>query len=628
VENVNRVRLIFADMITKENNSIRILPDFIANQIAAGEVVQRPESVVKEIVENSLDAGATSILVNVKDAGKKLIHIIDNGRGMKREDLELSVRRHATSKIFSQEDLESILTFGFRGEALASICSVADVEIRTRQESDNHGWKLISEPGRDISIEPVNTEIGTQIFVRNLFYNVPARKKFLRSNLTEFRYISDTMIKFVLSNLNTRFTFYDDENLIFDLYPSGMKERIENSLGAGLSENLLEINDDSGNILISGYVGKPDVARQNKSSQYFFLNGRSIQNRSLNHAVYVNFENLIDKGKHPVFVINLKLDPRSVDINVHPQKHEVKFEDERSIYNQLNFAVAKLLKNHHFIPEVSILSRSAQSPFERINPSNSGDNFLVNKFTGELLTHGSENESGRNSFSGKFDSGYRDDYKPGSFDKSAFDLLFGKDSNQADVKLNHDDTINSYKFIGVLLDHYILASAPGGMYIIDKSLAHQRLILTNLKNGINRNNPGSQQLLFPIDIRLEPRQINLIQSVYNEFLNIGFSWECYPGHIALLSVPDIVPSGREDQLLTNIIAQMEREESFHFRERMEDILMIIARTSAYRRNDSISSKEAESLLSGLFSQEEGFSLPGGKSCILKVNSWQIENFFK
>jgi DNA mismatch repair protein MutL len=382
-------------MNEKSENIIRILPDFIANQIAAGEVVQRPESVVKELVENSLDSGATCIILVVKNAGKSLIHVVDNGSGMTKNDLELSVKRHATSKVFNSEDLEEIKTFGFRGEALASVCSVAGVEIRTKQNDSEYGWKLISEPMKDVLIEASKCDNGTQVFVRNLFYNVPARRKFLKSNLTEFRYISDTIIKIALAKPDIRFTFYDDDTLIFDVKASGLKERIISLLGQTVKESLIEVEYENDFVKINGYIGEPHLARQSRSGQYFFLNGRSILSNSLSHAVFSCYEQLLDKNQKPLFVLNIKIDYSKVDVNVHPQKHEVKFDDERFVYNSIKSAVLSSLNSHQLIPETEFNLMNAANPFININEGNS--RVFVNKITGEIV-------SGSNNFSNSFNN--------------------------------------------------------------------------------------------------------------------------------------------------------------------------------------------------------------------------------
>lgn len=371
-----------------QRKSIQILPEFIANQIAAGEVVQRPESVVKELVENSFDAGADTIMVIVKDAGKSLIHIIDNGHGMSREDLSLSIRRHATSKVFTSEDLEAIHTFGFRGEALASIASVSNIEIRTLPQGEEHGWRLTAEPMKDPVIEPFAIDIGTQIFVRNLFYNLPARKKFLKTNLTEFRYISETMLRFALSKPDIRFVFYDDNTLIFDAQPGPLKKRIQDVIGESTAKAIIPLNHEENGIKLHGYIGLPSIAKQTRSNQYLFLNSRSIQSKSINFAVFSAYEHLLEKSKNPFYLINIELDPHEYDVNVHPQKHEVKFEDERLIHNIVNRAVVRALAENSVIPDASLDSIEAITPFKRVvveNEELERETLLVNKVTGEII---------------------------------------------------------------------------------------------------------------------------------------------------------------------------------------------------------------------------------------------------
>ncbi|MBL7999608.1 MAG: DNA mismatch repair endonuclease MutL, partial [Candidatus Kapabacteria bacterium] len=373
---------------------IHILPEHIANQIAAGEVVQRPESVVKEIVENAIDAGATHVTVIVRNAGKTLIHILDNGRGMSREDLSLALKRHATSKIRTADDLHAILTLGFRGEALASIASVANVEIRTREAHTEHGWKLSSEPLREEHIEPVQQEHGTQIFIRNLFYNIPARKKFLRSDITEFRHISDTMMRFALSYPQLRFTFHDGDSLIFDLQPSSLHGRIESLFGRDVAMAAMPVEFEKGEVRISGYVCKPLVARTTKATQYFFLNSRYFTNKSLSHAVYQGYEHLIDKTQHPLYVLNISVNPQNVDVNIHPQKTEIKFDDERMMYTCVQESVMQTLRSNNLVPDVRFGLHSAQSPFEKVeygfSPAAGNDMLLVNKLTGEIIEQRSQ----------------------------------------------------------------------------------------------------------------------------------------------------------------------------------------------------------------------------------------------
>ncbi|HOQ48760.1 MAG TPA: DNA mismatch repair endonuclease MutL, partial [Candidatus Kapabacteria bacterium] len=322
----------------EQNNQIKILPEYIANQIAAGEVVQRPESVVKELVENSLDAGATSIGIVVKGSGKTLIHVLDNGKGMSREDLELAPLRHSTSKILTQEDLEKIQTYGFRGEALASISAVASMEIRTKRAQDEHGWSLRSEPNQPFQISPVKCDNGTQVFVRNLFFNVPARKKFLKSDITEYRYITETITRFAVIHFDKRLVYYDSDNLVYDLHPSSQEERIKNVFGENIANEIAKVEFSNDLVSIQGFIGKPAAARPTGNYQHLFVNNRPVVSKNLNYAIFAPFEHLLEKNYKPFYVINIEIDPRKVDINIHPQKHEVKFDDEKMIFSALHRA--------------------------------------------------------------------------------------------------------------------------------------------------------------------------------------------------------------------------------------------------------------------------------------------------
>ncbi len=493
-----------------DTQKIKILPDFIANQIAAGEVVQRPESVIKELVENSLDAGANSIAVIVKGAGKQLIHIVDNGSGMNRDDLELSVKRHATSKIKTQEDLERINTLGFRGEALASIASVAHLEIRSKTDDEEEvvGWKLISAPSEEIVLEPVATDTGTQVFVKNLFYNVPARRKFLRANLTEFRYISDTMIKYALSKHNVRFTFYDNDNLIFDVKPASLKDRIAELLGNITIDQLLEVSYENQLLKINGFIGKPEIAKRSRSGQYLFLNGRSIQSRSLSYSVFSSFEHLLEKSQHPIFVINIEIDPSNVDVNIHPQKHEVKFDDERYVYNSLRQAVSESLQRNDLTREINLREQDSESPFELVKSGNDdGKEIIVNKLTGEIIeTTKSGEQAGRNPAATP--RPVRHDYRSSQFGNeeinqrhlSAFDDLFGtgrpKEEFAAQAQAGNQGNLPESMY-WQMHNKYILVQTETGILVVDQHNAHERILFEKSIKAMNRELSNSQELLFP-----------------------------------------------------------------------------------------------------------------------------------
>jgi DNA mismatch repair protein MutL len=332
---------------------IQKLPQHLANQIAAGEVVQRPESVVKELVENAIDAGAEHVTVNITAAGKTLIQVIDDGSGMSEEDALLAFERHATSKIRSIDDLERIMTFGFRGEALPSIASVAKVELRTRMEGQEVATFLRIDGGTYEEPSKVEGPVGTSISVKNLFFNTPARRQFLKSNATEYKHIADTVQHFVLSYPHVRITFISDGATVYDALPGELSARVSYLFGERVSESLLAVKEETDLITVSGYIGRPSFARKSRGEQFLFVNGRYVVSRYLNHAVVSAYENMIDQGAFPMYILFLNIDPKQVDVNVHPAKLEVKFSNERNIYTILSAVVRQSLYHYDLTPSIS-----------------------------------------------------------------------------------------------------------------------------------------------------------------------------------------------------------------------------------------------------------------------------------
>ncbi len=619
-----------------ENRNIAILPDFIANQIAAGEVVQRPESVIKELVENSLDSGADSIGVFVRGAGKQIIHIVDNGSGMSRANLALSCKRHATSKIFTSDDLEEINTFGFRGEALASISAIANVEIRTRTKDEETGWKLLAEPMKEEVIEPVNTDFGTQVFVRNLFYNVPARRKFLKTDLTEFRYISDTMIKFALAKPEIRFTFYDEDTLIFDVHPSSLQERIGNILGANTGNGLIQIESVNDLIKISGYVGQPHLAKQSRTGQYLFLNGRSIISKSLSHSVFSAFEHLLEKSINPLFIINIRLNAKNFDVNVHPQKHEVKFEDERYIYSLINKTVTRALQNSNLAPEIKFTDSLSQSPFERVSyspNSKESDLLLVNKMTGEIIEskQREQYQSQRpGNYSFGFDSQRTQSYpayhhsEPKMPGESAYDFIF-KNADSGEQR-----TVEAPPSITIWQLHkkYIFTQTDKGLMIIDQHAAHERILYERAIKAMNREFSYSQDLLFPVSIQLTASEISAIKEIESELLNLGYQVIIsQPDEIQLKAVPLDVVNGNEVNSFTEIIDEYINSQSIKTTDRRDRLAASYSCKSAIKTGQQLSLEEMKRLTHDLFLCQIPYACPHGRPVILEFSLQEFDKRF-
>lgn len=641
---------------TLDGDVIHLLPEFLANQIAAGEVVQRPESVIKELVENACDAGATAVTVVVRGAGKSLIHILDNGCGMSRSDLAMSVKRHATSKIRTAEDLERIMTLGFRGEALASIAAVALLEIRTRRAEDEDGWKLIAEPLKPDVIEPFHTDVGTQIIVRNLFYNVPARKKFLKSDLTEFRYISETMLKLALSRPDIRFTFYDGDTLVFDAPVGTLRQRIEALFGEQTSQGILPVEYADQNLRIEGFVGQPHLAKQSRAGQFLFLNSRPIISRPLSHAVFQPFEHQIDKNYHPLYVLNLTLDPIKVDVNVHPQKHEVKFDDERGMYNAVHAAVSDALKKVNLIPELQFTGQAAESPFEKVQIGAARNDYaLVNRLTGEIVEQNPSSSASDfgSSFSRNPPQSSSSDSsslpRPASLpagyhlpeygtpvvsraEQTAFDALFGgaekTTAKHEQVQLLSGERQPSEYPMWQLHNKYVFVQSPKGVIVIDQHNAHERILYERALAAMNTALRSSQELLFPAKIIFAPDEATLVAELAEDLQALGFDFDIAPnGEAIVRGVPPDVRSGAEESALREIIEQYAEYSRLRHTEARDNLAASFACKAAIKTGEHLTFREMKQLVEDLFATSTPYVCPHGRPVILDFSLDEFDRRF-
>jgi DNA mismatch repair protein MutL len=593
---------------------IKILPDFIANQIAAGEVVQRPESVVKELVENSLDAGANEIEVTINDSGKGLIHISDNGRGMTFQDLELATRRHATSKVYTQEDLQSIISFGFRGEALASISSVAKLEIRTRTANDQaHGWQLLSEPNSEIAIIPIECPFGTQIFVRNLFFNVPARRKFLKSDTVEHRKVSQTITALAIANPECAFFFGDGKKTVFHAKPSILKERIREVLGQKVYENLLEINLEDEFINIYGFVGKPQIAKASKSGQYLFLNGRPIQNKSLSHAIFSSFGPLLGAKQHPQFVIMIDIAPETVDINVHPQKHEVKFEDERLVYNALRTAVKTSLQENNLTSSLALNGGDQESKFfepQRQEENRKTDNYKYSK--------------------PKQKSTRQTEYKNNitSSQRMAFDEIYSrKDENKFEDEIENKILQDSQKIkFWQLHNKYIFTHTEKGVLIIDQHNAHERINYERALETLDKEFSGSQKLLFPVELNINSVEQSSFDEIKSELETLGFIFDLSQ-KITVLSIPLDLKSGKIEEELKEILDNYSEYKTIKPTERRDNIAASFACRKSIKTGQKLSNWEMEQLFEDLMNCQTPSVCPHGRPVVLEMSIPDLDKSF-
>lgn len=609
---------------TKVKNRIQILPEYIANQIAAGEVVQRPESVVKELVENSLDAGATTIAVVIHKGGKQLIHVVDDGFGMTREDLELSIRRHATSKIYTPEDLENILTYGFRGEALASIAAVANIEIRTRTFDDDTGWRLISEPNKEPIIEPFAIDKGTQVFVRNLFYNVPARRKFLKSDLTEFRYISDTLVKLALCRNDVRFVFYDEDSLVFDVQPSSPKQRIKDLLGDLIYQSLIPVDYEYGGVKVWGFVGQPHLAKSTRGEQYLYLNGRNIRSKALTYAVFLAFEHLLEKQTNPFFLLHIELNTKKYDVNVHPQKYEVKFDDEKFIFNVVNTAVSNALTNNNLAPSVSI--STSFEPFSKTAKELSNEKNqtkLVNKLTGEIIEK--ENTD--------FDNSFPKEIKPKLKYSSPRDNRLVENLQKLYSQFETNETTQfekakPWRSVFQVHNKFIILEKDDGIAIIDQHAAHERILYEKHKKAFLKNESLSQRLLFPINIKLNPVEFSAIQEIRKELEKLGFRFELFNnGTLELFAVPNDITNRNEIEIFKEIVNSFVSNTSVGISNIQEYLLATFSCKAAIKTGQSLSKEEMESLIFQLYECEISFACPHGRPIVIEISTEELDKTF-
>lgn len=640
----------------KEPRHIQLLPEFIANQIAAGEVVQRPESVVKELIENAFDAQATTIMVVVKDAGKQMIYVVDNGVGMTRDDLSLACRRHATSKVYTADDLDAIYTFGFRGEALASIASVANIEIRTIRRGEELGWKYSAEPNKEGTIEPFVIDCGTQIFVRNLFFNIPARKKFLRTNLTEFRYISDTMVKFALAKPNIRFIFYDNDTLIFDVKQQTLRERIEHLMGQETCDAMLQVEHTEGDIRVWGYIGIPSITRQTKSGQYLFLNGRSIQSKSLSFAIYSAYEHLLEKSKQPLYVINIELDPHQYDVNVHPQKHEVKFEDEKYMFNLLNKVISQTLADNNIVQDTVLEAIAAVSPFERVvvNDEETRDRnvLLVNKSTGEIIDKKQQFEPKK--YPGNYSSYHNpqvykapaplnfnvDLLKPiaGTETRSETNIIADATSDTAFDKDNlpHNKEIDLLRqFINDELNFsffqihnkYLLIEVPDGVLIFDQHAAHERVLYERILHNMNKLFANSQQLLFPETLALSVGELAIIREIDTELHELGYEYNYLDNGLEMLAVPLDDAYNHDTISIKEIVGQYEEEQRIRISSKRDYLAASYACKAAIKTGKTMTKEETIRLFRDLLNCKMPYCCPHGRPVSIELSLTQFDKLF-
>lgn len=609
-------------------SSIKILPQYIANRIAAGEVVGRPEAVVKELIENSLDAGASHIQLIVRDAGKSLIQVIDNGLGMNEDDALLSFQRHATSKISEAEDLENIRTLGFRGEALASIAAVSQVELKTKTELDELGTLIKNHGSEVVEDTKIQTENGTSIAVRNLFYNTPARRNFLKTNQTEFRHIYDTFIRLAIANPDIAFTFINEDEEIFELKPADLQNRLIQIYGLEAVENLIDIDYSNDLVSLKGFTSKPSFTKKTKQDQMLFLNKRYFVNKSLSYAVHTAYEDLIDKGDYPNFFLFISLDPKAFDVNVHPSKLEVKFEDEKALFGFVRKGVWNTLDKNDLIVSVKIPAGEEDQYSERKTP-----NILSSSAFTKKSGYDSAFTFKKNTLSSADTVNIHEMFTRKQEDKvnDGDEFIESLEQDVLSSKLHKDsdtDSLVNKSEIWQFQKKYIMYQLDSTLMIIDQHAAHERILYEQAIDRLNSNANLSQQLLIPIYVELNPVDYEVVKSLEKELKALGFDIELQSKRkVKITGIPSDVRIGDEGKILKELIDQFKEYDVKLNLEKRDNLAKSYACKHAIKAGDHLSEHEMLNLIDKLFSVKMPYVCPHGRPTIVKISMDELDKMF-
>jgi DNA mismatch repair protein MutL len=598
---------------------IQLLPDSIANQIAAGEVVQRPASAVKELLENAIDAGAKNIKLIVKEAGRALIQIIDDGIGMSETDARMSLERHATSKIRSAEDLFKIRTMGFRGEALASIAAVSQLELRTRQEHQELGTLLLVEASEVKRQEPVACEKGTCISVKNLFYNIPARRNFLKSNPVELRHIIDEFQRLGLAHEEIAFSFVQGDELVYDLPAAKLSQRIVNIFGKSYQEQLAPCQEETSFVSVTGFVGKPDFARKTRGEQFLFVNKRFIRSNYLHHAVMSAFEGLLPENSFPFYVLFIEIDPKHIDVNVHPTKTEIKFDDERAVYAVVRSAVRQAIGSHNLTPaldfnaDINIISKLSSSAAQ------SKEVYFEERFSTSL--HRANQQNWEKLFDGEATSRLlpRQEIVP-----PVQTLRFESAMNQPELIQDVPEEKTLFQIHG----RYVVKQVKSGMMIVDQQAAHERILFEKFLEQVKNKSAQSQQSLFPQTVTFQPSDFALVLEMEQEINALGFRFEIFGKNTVVVNgIPAHISAGREKELFEGLIEQFKIYQSELALPIRENLSRALSKRASIKSGQRLAKEEMNALLDSLFNCITPNYTPDGKPTFFIFELSKIENYF-
>lgn len=615
-------------------NVITLLPENVANQIAAGEVVQRPASIVKELMENAIDAKATSIKLIVKDGGRTLIQVIDNGIGMSPVDARMAFERHATSKIKKAEDLFQLHTKGFRGEALASIAAVAQVELKTKRQEDVVGQLIEIEGNKFVKQEECQAPTGSSFSVKNLFFNIPARRNFLKDDSIELKHIIDEFERVALPHPDIHFQLFSNGNEIFNLPASNLMERISGLFSKTLQSKLVQINEDTDVVKIKGYVGKPESAKKRRGDQYFFVNDRFIKSPYLHHAVAEAYKELIPADCHPAYYLFLTVNPETIDINIHPTKTEIKFQDEKIIYALLHSAVKRSLGKANLAPSLDFNSemsfdidytKSVKAPTVTVNTAYNPFNTDFDKpESGSSGYKAPKENSLQKSNQQNWEKLY-DNYNKADYQEELQQLKIEQEAEQTQLAYEQG-AHKAFQFY----NKYIVSAHQNGLLVIDQQRAHERILYEHyLANKDRHQASSSQQVLFPVTIELTPNDFALIETLIPHFKTLGFEIEPFGKNtVVVQGTPAELGEFNTQEMIEGILETYKLNTFDTKIDPFENMCRSMAKSAGIKYGKQLSDEELALLLEHLFLCENPMYSPIGKPIMMELSKSELEAFFK
>ncbi|MGB7841705.1 MAG: DNA mismatch repair endonuclease MutL [Salinimicrobium sp.] len=608
---------------------IHLLPDHVANQIAAGEVVQRPASVIKELLENSIDAGADQIKVLVKEAGKTLVQISDNGKGMSLTDARMCFERHATSKINSAEDLFSLRTKGFRGEALASIAAIAHVELKTRQKDDEVGTCIKIEGSEVVSQEPCVTPMGTTICVKNLFYNIPARRNFLKSDSVELRHIIDEFQRVALAHPHIQFSLFHNGSELFQLPETNLRQRIVNIFGGKTNEKLVPVEEDTGIVKIHGFVGKPEFAKKSRGEQFFFVNDRFIKSAYLNHAVLAAFEGLLKDKAYPSYFLYLDVEPKSIDINIHPTKTEIKFDDEHALYTILRSSIKHSLGQFNVAPILDFdRDATLDTPYEFSQKGVTPPKVEVDPNFNPFKNEGGGGYNGPAYRRDKPEASWESLYNGLGQNASSFDQVEFESDEVSGKLFSYSEEENTGGTTFQLNRKYIVTSLKSGILVIDQHRAHNRILYEELLKNITVTAAVSQQLLFPLQLQFSINEMKLLREIKESLEQTGFIFShLSEDSVEISGIPTLISESEVAILLEQLLSELENEVPGAGFSQIDVLSKSLAKGMAVKSGTVLNSTEQQNIVNSLFACKESSFSPYNKPIFITLTVDDLDKKF-